>query len=208
MLFTDEVETRKNRKLNRLLAKAKLRANQTIEHFDFSFNPSINAAVIRELATIRFIEKGENIFFIGPTGVGKTHLAMAMAHQACRRFFSVETFNFNELFSVLSVADLNNKLDANLNSIIKSDLLVIDDFAFRKINQQEAEMLYTIIDAKYLNKSIIFTSNRSISDWMNIFPDPIMANQILDRIAHNAHQILIKGESYRKKNRPKIQNAY
>lgn len=207
LLFTDEIETRKNRKLDRLITKAKLRANQTLEHFDFSFNPSINAAVIRELATLRFIEKGENIFFIGPTGTGKSHLAASMAHQACRRFFSVESFNFNQLFSALSKADLQSKLDTYLKTIIKADLLIIDDFAFRKINQQEAELLYSIIDSRYLTKSIVFTSNRAISDWLNIFPDPIMANQILDRIAHNAHHIIIKGESYRRKNRAVLQNG-
>ena len=102
-------------------------------------------------------------------------------------------------FSLLLKAVFENKLDRHLRILIKADLLIIDDFAFRKINQKEAELLYTIVDAKYLSKSLIITSNRAISDWLNIFPDPIMANQILDRIAHNTHQMVIKGESYRKK---------
>jgi DNA replication protein DnaC len=200
MLFTDEIDRRKNRKLERLMRKAKLKANQTLESFDFSFNHSINASLIRELATLRFLEKGENIFLIGPTGVGKSHLSSAIAHQACRKYYNVEFYNFNEFFTLLLKADFENKLDRLVKTLIKADLLIIDDFAFRKINQKEAEMLYTIIDAKYLSKSLIITSNRAISDWLNIFPDPIMANQILDRIAHNAHQIVIKGDSYRKKN--------
>ncbi len=208
MIFNDEVETRKNRRLKRLILKAKLKGNQTLEHFDFTFNQSINATVIRELATCRFIEKGENIFFIGPTGVGKTHLAMAIAHSACRKNMKVENYNFNDLFIELVKADLNNKLDSLLKCIIKTDILIIDDFGFKKINQQEAELLYSIVDAKYLQRSIIITSNRAIGDWLNIFPDPIMANAILDRLAHNAHQIIIKGESYRKKNRAVLQNAY
>lgn len=207
LVFQDEIQTRKNRKLDRLISKAKLKNNQTLESFDFSVNPSINAALIKELATCRFIEKGENIFFIGPTGVGKTHLAQAIAQAACRKFMKVEFYKFSLLFSQLINADINNKLDSTLKSLINTDLLIIDDFAFKKINQQEAELLYTIIDAKYLKKSIIITSNRSIEDWINIFPDPIMANAVLDRLAHNAHQIVIKGESYRKKNRPILQNA-
>ncbi len=113
----------------------------------------------------------------------------------------VEFYKFSLLFSQLINADMNNKLGSILKSLINTDLLIIDDFAFKKINQQEAELLYTIIDAKYLKKSIIITSNRTIEDWINIFPDPIMANAILDRLAHNAHQIVIKEESYRKKNR-------
>ncbi len=208
MVFSDEIQTRKNRRLKRLLARARLKGNQTLEHFDFTFNPSINATVIRELATCRFIDKGENIFFIGPTGVGKTHLASAIAHSACRKNMKVENYNFNDLFVELIKADLNNKLDSLLKSIIKTDLLIIDDFGFKKINQQESELLYSIVDAKYLQRSIIITSNRAISDWLNIFPDPIMASAILDRLAHNAHQIIIKGESYRKKNRAVLQNAY
>lgn len=199
MLFTDEIDRRKNRKLERLIRKAKLKANQTLESFDFSFNHSINASLIRELATLRFLEKGENIFLIGPTGVGKSHIASAIAHQACRMYYNVEFYNFSDFFSLLLKADFENKLDRHLKTLIKADLLIIDDFAFRKINQKEAELLYTIVDAKYLSKSLIITSNRAISDWMNIFPDPIMANQILDRIAHNTHQMVIKGESYRKK---------
>jgi DNA replication protein DnaC len=207
LLLQDEIQTRKNRKLQRLISRAKLKNNQTIESFDFSANPSINAAVIRELATCRFIEKGENIFFIGPTGVGKTHLAMAIAHMACRKYLKVELHKFSSLFTQLINADLNNKLDRMLKALINADLLIIDDFAFKKINQQAAELLYTIIDEKYLKKSIIITSNRAINDWLEIFPDPIMANAILDRLSHNTHQITIKGESYRKKNKPILQNA-
>ena len=208
MMFNDEIEKRNNRRLKRLITNAKLKNNQTLEHFDFSFNPSINAAAIRELATCSFIDKGENIFFIGPTGVGKTHLALAIAHSACRRNMNVLNFNFNDLFIELIKADINNKLDLLLKAIIKTELLIIDDFAFKKINQQEAELLYFIVEAKYLQKSIIITSNRTIGDWLNIFPDPIMANAILDRLAHHTHQIVIKGESYRKKNRAVLQNAY
>ncbi len=121
---------------------------------------------------------------------------------------NVLNYNFNDLFTELIKADINNKLDLLLKSIIKTDLLIIDDFAFKKINRQEAELLYTIIDAKYLQKSIILTSNRTISDRLNIFSDPIMANAILDRLAHHTHQIVIKGESYRKKNKAVLQNAY
>lgn len=95
------------------------------------------------------------------------------------------------------------KLSKQLGSIIKYDLLIIDDFAFKKIDQSSAEYLYAIADVRYAKKSIILTSNRLMSDWGNIFPDPIMANALMDRLCHNAHQIIIKGESYRKKMSPK-----
>jgi DNA replication protein DnaC len=108
-----------------------------------------------------------------------------------------------DLFTQLSKADLSNKLESMLKSLIKTELLIIDDFTFKKIDQKYAEYFYAVIDQRYGLKSTIITSNRSISDWAGIFPDPIMANALMDRLCHNAHQIVIKGESYRRKSRPK-----
>ena len=207
LIFSDEMETRNMRKLGRLLQNAGLGSEKTMETFDFSFNTSINAAYIRELATCRFIEKGEGIFFIGPTGTGKTHLAKALCHQACRKHFTTAFYPFHQFFNELNKAEFKNKLSQLIKKLIKIDLLVIDDFGFKKIDQQSAEYLYAIVDARYAVKSIILTSNRAITDWAAIFPDPLMANAILDRLAHHSHQIIIKGESYRKKFIPKFQNA-
>lgn len=207
MILSDEVQLRRNRTLQRLITNARLESSKTLESFDFTFNPSINAAQIRELATCRFIDKAENIFFIGPTGTGKTHLAKALGHMTCRKYMTVQFYNFYDLFTHLSKADLNNKLETTLKNLIKTDLLIIDDFAFKKIEQKYAEYFYAIVDHRYGLKSTIITSNRSMSDWSNVFPDPIMANALMDRLCHNAHQITIKGESYRKKHRPKKDNS-
>lgn len=207
MLLTDEIENRQMRKVKRLLTQAGMGTEKTLESFDFSFNPSINAVNIRELATCRFIERGEGVFFIGPSGTGKTHLAKALAHQACRKYFTVAWFAFYKLFNELARAEINNHLDKFLKRLVKIDLLVIDDFGVKKIDQQSAEYFYTIIDARYAVKSIILTSNRAVTDWIAVFPDPLMANAILDRMAHHSHHIIIKGESYRKKLSPKFQNA-
>jgi DNA replication protein DnaC len=206
-VLLDEIEARDQNKLERLLAQARMGLHKTLESFDFSFNPSINAAQIRELATCRFIDRGENIFFLGPTGTGKTHLAKAISHEACRRYLSVRFFNFTHFFREFNNADLNNQIEKFLKRLLKIDLLVIDDFAFKKICQASAEFLYSIVDARYQVKSMILTSNRAITDWIDIFPDPVIANAIMDRLAHNAHHIVIKGESYRKKFSPKFKNA-
>lgn len=207
IILSDEIETRNMRKLKRLLLQAGLGSEKTMETFDFSFNPSINAAYIRELATCRFIERGEGVFFIGPTGTGKTHLAKALCHQACRQHLSAAFYSFFHFFNELEKAESKNQLSKLIKKIIKVDLLVIDDFGFKKLDQNAAEHLYNIVDARYAVKSIILTSNRAITDWAPIFPDPLMANAIMDRIAHHSHQITIKGESYRKKLAPKFQNA-
>jgi len=202
LMLQDEILTRQNRKLQRLLTQARLHSNKTIDAFDFTFNPSINAQQIRTFVTCRFIEKNENIFFVGPTGTGKTHLSKAIGHAACRKYLSVGFFNFHDLFLSLNQSDLNGKLDKQLRAIIKYDLLIIDDFAFKKIDQKMTELLYAIVDARYGNGSVILTANRSMSDWAGIFPDPVTANALMDRLCHNAHQIIIKGESYRRKLSP------
>ena len=126
---------------------------------------------------------------------------------ACRKNLRVSFFSFANLISELGKAELVGKINTLLRTLSKSDLLVIDDFAFKKLSPQMAEYLYTIVDERYAQRSIIFTSNRAIDDWTGIFPDAVMANAIMDRVAHNAHQITIKGESYRKKNNLKKQNA-
>ena len=204
LVLQDEIITRQNRNLQRLLTHAKLNSNKTLESFDFAFNPSIKAQQIRHLVTCRFIEKNENIFLIGPTGTGKTHLAKSIGHAACRKYLTVGFYNFHDLFLELKQADISGKLDRKLKAIIKYSLLIIDDFAFKKLDQQMSELFYAIVDARYGNGSIILTANRAMSDWSGIFPDQIMANALMDRLCHNAHQIIIKGESYRRNFNPKI----
>lgn len=170
MVLTDEIEARRNRKLQRLIKRAHLDPAKTLESFDFSFNPSTNAVHIRELARCQFIERAENVFLLGPTGTGKTHLAQALSHMACRQHLVVDFYSFHALFAAL-------------------------------------EYFYAIVDGRYALRSIILTSNRSLSDWAGIFPDKVMANAVMDRLAHNAHQIVIKGESFRKKKTPQRRGA-
>jgi len=207
MLLTDELDLRTSRRIERLLHQAHLGSEMTLNTFDWSFNASVNAKQIRGLATCRFIERGEGIFFIGPTGTGKTHLAKAIAHAACRMMFSVAVYTVAGLFADLALADLQNKLHVLMKRLLSADLLVIDDLGLKTIDQLSSERLYAIVDGRFRTKSIILTSNRAMTDWPGLFPDPVVANAILDRLAHTSHQIVLKGQSYRKKLQVKRDDA-
>lgn len=199
LILQDELEARQARKVQKLIKDARFGQDQTLENFDFTWAPYLNKTRIRELLTCAFIQRGEGIILVGPPGTGKTHLASAIGHQACRKQFTVRLYKYHSLFDELVRADLNGTLDKLLKKLITCDLLIIDDFAFKKIDQKNSEFLYSIVDSRYGVKSTILTSNRAMSDWMNVFPDPVIAGAILDRLAHQAYQIQLKGESMRKK---------
>lgn len=199
MVLQDEIERRKKRKIQRLIKKAKFGTIKVLEDFDMSLSTGLNPTQVRQLATCDYIHRAEGVILTGPPGTGKTHLAKALGHEACRRTLKTRFFSFNGLFQALARAELREKLDRMKKRLIKADLLIIDDFAFRKIDQQQSELLYEIIDGRYGARSTILTSNRAMGDWMGIFPDPVIAGAILDRLTHQAHQIQLKGESVRKK---------
>lgn len=199
LILQDELEARQERKIQKLTRDARFGAAQTLEDFDFSLAPQLNRTLIRELATCNFIDQSDGIILTGAPGTGKTHLAKAIGHQACRKNYSVIFYKFHQLFADLTKADLSGTLEKLLKKLLMCDLLIIDDFAFKKIDQQNSEFLYNVVDSRYGTKSLILTSNRAMSDWMSVFPDPVIAGAILDRLAHQAYQIQLKGESIRKK---------
>lgn len=198
LLIQDELERRAQSKFNRQMKKACFPEIKTLEEFDFSFNPSINRRRIYDLATCRFIEKKENLCLCGPVGVGKSHLALALGHEAVRRGFEVRYLTISRLFATLEAARADLSREKLLKRYLRNDCLIIDDFGLKALTENQADDFYEIVYERYLKASLILTSNRTVEEWMGLFPDPLQANSLMDRLCHNAHQLSWEGESYRK----------
>ena len=200
-LLEDEYERRQSGSLLKRLKKAGFEEEKTLEGFDFSFNPQIPVKKIKQLANCAYIDNRENVFLLGPVGVGKSHIAQALGHIACRMGYDVLYTKAAKMFRYLNGGRADNSWENRIKRHTSADLLIIDDFGLKPLTPIQSDDLYEVINERYMKKSIIFTSNRGIEDWQGLFPDPIIANSAMDRIAHNAHQIVMTGESYRNKGR-------
>ena len=198
-LLEDEYERRQSGSLLKRLKKAGFEEEKTLEGFDFSFNPQIPVRKIKQLANCSYIDNRENVFLLGPVGVGKSHIAQALGHIACRMGYDVLYTKAAKMFRYINGGRADNSWENRIKRHTSEDLLIIDDFGLKPLTPLQSDDLYEVINERYMKKSIIFTSNRGIEDWQGLFPDPIIANSAMDRIAHNAHQIVMIGESYRNK---------
>jgi DNA replication protein DnaC len=202
LLLEDEVQHRANKKLASRITKAHFEEEKSLEAFDFNFNPKVPTHYVRDLATCQFIERKESIIFCGPVGVGKTHLAQALGHQACRQGYSVLFTKANRLLSDLGGGRADDTWEKRLRHYLKPDLLIIDDFALKEFTKTQAEDLYELIDRRYRSNPMIVTANRSPKDWYPLFPNPVIAESALDRLISCSHVITLSGKSYRALLRP------
>jgi len=194
-LVDDEIQTRRDRLLNKRLKQAKLPFMKTLDDFDFGFNPSINRQQIKQLATSAFLANHENILMIGPPGVGKTHLTTAFSINAIHQGFSVL---YRSVFDI--AADIAKNHDQVIDQFLKPDLLVIDELGMKNLNSDASEVILEVIHRRYQKNSSVIATNRPIEDWGKIFGDNATASAILDRFLENVHLLKITGKSYRLKN--------
>jgi len=202
MLLEDEVQHRANKKLASRIIRAHFEEEKSLEGFDFNFNPKLPAQYIRELATCQFIERKESVILCGPVGVGKTHLAQALGHQACRAGYNVLFIKASRLLSDLGGGRADDSWEKRLQYYLKPNLLILDDFAMKEFTKTQAEDLYELIDRRYHSSSLIVTANRVPKDWYPLFPNPVIAESALDRLVSCAHVITLTGKSYRALLRP------
>lgn len=201
VLCQDETARRDDVGLTRRIKAARFEQLATIEDYDFSFNPKIPVASIRDLATLRFVDAGESIILHGPVGVGKSMIAQALGHQACRRGHSVAFTKTSRLLADFAGGHADRSWETRLRRWARPAVLILDDFAIRDFTLSQADDLYELITERG-PKSTIFTANRQASDWYTLFPNPVVAESILDRIVNVAHHVHMDGKSYRPNKRP------
>jgi DNA replication protein DnaC len=201
VLCEDEIARRDAAALARRLRAARFESAATIEDFDFSYNPKIPAAHIRDLATLRFLDAGESVVLHGPVGVGKTMIAQALGHAACRRGHNVAFTKTSRLLADLAGGHADRSWESRLRRWARPGLLILDDFAMRAFSATQADDLYELVSER-AGMSVVITANRAAEDWYSLFPNPVVAESILDRVVNGAHHIAMPGRSYRPNRRP------
>lgn len=199
-LTKQELKFKQDKKMERAIIKARFPTVKRMDDFDFGFQPSINESQLLDLQHLSFMDKQENIVFIGSPGVGKSHLATSIGVSACEQGFRTLFINCHELLLRLQSAFENGTLERVMRRYSNYELLIIDEIGYLPIHRQEADLLFQLINSRYERHSTIFTTNSSLSNWGAIFNNPIAAAAILDRLVHHSMIIKITGKSYRLKN--------
>ena len=200
-LMDEELEAKSNRILQRRVLEARFPSINTLDQYDFSHPTTINKKLVLELFGLKFIERREWIVFVGNSGLGKTHLAKALGHEACSKRYRVLFTKTAHVISALQAAQSDNSHEETLKRFTRPDLLILDEAGFLPLDQGQANLLFQVISDRYEydRGSTIITTNLAFKDWGRIFHDSVLAQAVVDRIIHRCQVIKIEGESYRSK---------
>ena len=206
LVLGDEASRRDSQSAVLRAQRAHLDPAMQFEAWDETTRVSFDRALLNELVSLRFLEARTHLTLVGPVGVGKTFIAHALGHCACRRRCSVLAVRADQMFKPLKHARLDNSYEAELRKLIATDLLIIDDFALDSTDTAESRDAYEILTERHRSGSIIVTSNRGPDEWLATFADPVRAQSAVDRFTSNSYDLVIEGESYRSRLKPKFKS--
>ena len=204
LVLSDEASRRDSLAVSLRVERARLDPALRLEAWDATAKVTFDRTLLNELTSLRFLDSHAHVAIIGPVGVGKTFLAHALGHIACRRGASVLARRTDQLLKTLKHARLDHTYEAELRKLLAVDLLILDDFAIDVVDATESRDLYEILTERHRAGSIIVTSNRGPDEWLATFADPIRAQSAVDRFTSNAYDLVIDGESYRRRLKPKL----
>lgn len=206
-IFVDEVERRRSTASTRRAEEAGLDPDMVLERWDKSANVTLDHRTLNELLTLRFIENHQNVVVLGPVGVGKTFVANALGHVACRSGFNVRFYRADSMLRKLKQSRLDNSREALMIELTTIDLLIIDDFALEPMSREESRDMYQLFVERNARAATIVTSNRDTAEWLAFFDDTLLAQSAVDRFKNNAYDFIIDGESYRPRLKPSVDEA-
>lgn len=202
VVLSDEAERRDGNAVRNRAIKAKLDPQMRLENWDSSAEVTYDQQLWAELCTLRFVRSYHNVLILGPVGVGKTFLANALGHIACRQGRTVLKLRAEKLFKTLKASRLDNTHERELRRLIGLDLLIIDDFGLDQMDINESRDFYELVVERHRAASIVITSNREPGEWLALMADPIRAQSAIDRLQNAAYELVVEGESYRKRQKP------
>ena len=202
-LLEEEVASKQRKRVAMGIQIAHFPAVKTLEDFDFKFQPSVDAKLVRELATGRYASQAENVLIFGPPGVGKTHLAIALGRAAVEAGHSTLFTSATALLSTLAKAETEGQLADKLAYFAKPKLLLIDELGYLPFEKRSAHLFFQLVARRYERGSMLITTNQMVAQWGTVFGDDVLAAAILDRLLHHSHTLLIQGDSYRLKQKRK-----
>ena len=203
LLLEQEVKRKRESSINTKTIKAKFPFLKSLEEFDFSFQPNLKEKEVIRLSSLEFIEQKGNVIFLGPPGVGKTHLSVALGIKACKARYRVLFTTTQKLLEELMLAKRDGSLMDRLLAYSRLHLLIIDELGYMPITKEQANLLFQLISIRYEKGSLILTSNYNLDEWGKVFDDTVVASAIIDRVVHHASIFYINGSSYRLKDKLK-----